>query len=186
MSKAATKSASRTKDINEIRQLQRDLTRVFSDAKITLDKPLKKNGVWALDLLLPDYHLAVAWSKTNGFGIVANGSHGYGEGADEAYDTLKDALLRCVELVANRRQTTPPPAIRLKNLREQRGLSQEEVARRLGKKQASISKMEARSDLLVSTLQEIAHGLGGRLVVTMVFPDSERELQFGEATDNSP
>jgi DNA-binding XRE family transcriptional regulator len=117
---------------------------------------------------------------------VANESHGYGEGADEAYDTLKDALLRCVELVANRRQTTPPPAIRLKNLREQRGLSQEEVARRLGKKQASISKVEARSDLLVSTLQEIAHGLGGRLVVTMVFPDSERELQFGEATDNSP
>lgn len=184
MNKSATKSATKTTqkstDLNEIRQMQRFLTRAFPTARITVDEPLANGGVWSLDLFLPDYHLAVAWKKSKGFGIVSNDTHGYGEGADEVYKTLENALPRIVELVANRLPTSPPEAVRLKNLREQRGLSQEEVAKRLGKKQASISRAEARSDFLVSTLQEIAQGLGGKLVVTMVFPDSERELKFGE------
>jgi DNA-binding transcriptional regulator YiaG len=175
MSKIAIKKAA---EINEIRQMQRFLVRAFSSARITLDEPLVAGGVWSLDLLLPDYHLAVAWQVNKGFGIVADDTHGYGEGADEVYEDLETVLPRIVELITNKRPTIPPEAIRLKNLREERGLSQEEVARRLGKKQASISRTEARSDFLVSTLQEIAQGLGGRLVVKMVFPDSERELKL--------
>jgi len=153
--------------------------RAFPSARISLDEPLVAGGVWSLDLLLPDYHLAVAWQKDKGFGIVSDDTHGYGEGADEVYEDLDTVLPRIVELITNKRPTTPPEAVKLKNLREQRGLSQEEVARRLEKKEASISRTEARSDFLVSTLQEIAQGLGGRLVVKMVFPDSERELKLG-------
>jgi DNA-binding XRE family transcriptional regulator len=177
MKKTAIK---KTAEMNEIRQMQRFLTRAFASARITLDEPLVKGGVWSLNLFLPDYHLAVAWQVGKGFGIVSDDTHGYGEGADEVYEDLNSALPRIVELVNNRRPTVPPESVRLKDLREQRGLSQEEVARRLGKKQASISRAEARSDFLVSTLQEIAQGLGGRLVVKMVFPDaSEKELNFG-------
>lgn len=162
---------------NEIRQLQRFLVRVFPSARIEVDEPVLKRGVWTLDVFLRDYHLAVAWQAGKGFGIVSDASHGYGEGADEVYADLNTALPRIVELVSNRRSTVPPEAVRLKELREQRGLSQEEVARRLGKKQASISRTEARSDFLVSTLQEIAQGLGGKLVMKIVFPDREMELK---------
>jgi DNA-binding XRE family transcriptional regulator len=180
MNKTAIKQVA---EINEIRQMQRFLVRAFPSARITLDEPLVAGGVWSLDLLLPDYHLAVAWHKNKGFGIVADETHGYGEGADEVYDDLETVLPRIVELISNKRPTTAPEAIKLKDLREQRGLSQEEVARRLGKKQASISRTEARSDFLVSTLQEIAQGLGGRLVVKVVFSDSERELKLGGKVD---
>ncbi|CAN5510866.1 hypothetical protein BH10CYA1_BH10CYA1_52870 [soil metagenome] len=161
--------------------MQRFLTRAFPTARITVDKPLAKGGVWSLDLFLLDYHLAVAWQEGKGFGIVSNDTHGYGEEADEVYETLENALPRVVELVANRRPTVPPEAVRLKELREQRGLSQEEVARRLGSKQASISRAEARSDYLLSTLKKYAEALGATLVVKMVFPDSEMELKLEEA-----
>ena len=71
--------------------------------------------------------------------------------------------------------------MRLRELREELGVSQEELGRRLGKKQASVSRTEARSDFHVSTLQEFAQALGAKLVVKMVFSDaSERELKLDE------
>jgi DNA-binding XRE family transcriptional regulator len=181
MSKTAMKTSSKPTDMNEIRHMQRFLTRAFPTARITVDEPLVKGGVWSLDLFLPEYHLAVAWQNGKGFGIVSNDTHGYGEGADEVYEALENALPRSVELVTNRRPTAPPEAVRLKELREQRGLSQEEVARRLGSKQASISRAEARSDFLLSTLKKHAEALGATLVVKMVFPDCEKELKLEEA-----
>lgn len=183
--KSATKTPAKTPinkpaELNEIRQMQRFLTRAFASARIMLDEPLVKGGVWSLDLFLPDYHLAVAWQAGKGFGIVSDDTHGYGEGADEVYEDLNSALPRIVELVNNRRPTVPPEAVRLKELREQRGLSQEEVARRLGSKQASISRAEARSDFLLSTLKKHAEALGATLVVKIVFPDAEMELKLEE------
>ena len=95
------------------------------------------------------------------------------------HDTYEDALPRFVQLLAYRLATEPPQAVRLKDLREELGLSQEEVGRRLGKKQASISRAESRSDFHVSTLQDFAEAFGAKLVVKMVFPDlNEKELQF--------
>ena len=165
--------------MNEIQQMQRFLLKVFSKARITLDEPIIKNGVWSLNVFLPDYHLAVAWQTKKGFGIVSDDSHGYGEGADEVYEDLDSALPRVIQLLSERLVTVPPPAVKLKDLREELGLSQEEVARRLGKKQASISRAEARTDYHVSTLKEIAEAMGGKLIVKMVFPDAtERELKL--------
>lgn len=78
-------------------------------------------------MFLADYHLAVAWKKEEGFGLVSSDTHGYGEGADEVYKTLDDVFRRIVKLVSERRSTTP----------QLRGLSQEELAQRLGSKQTS-------------------------------------------------
>lgn len=178
MSKSATKPLLKPTEANEIRYLQKFLTKSFSTARITVSEPLSKKGVWSLDLILPDYHLAVAWKKEKGFGLVSSDTHGYGEGADEVFETLDDVLPRIVELVSERQSTCPPEAVRLKDLREQCGLSQEELAQRLGSKQAAISRFEARSDFLVSTLQKHAEAMGATLVVKMVFPDGEKELKL--------
>ena len=72
----------------------------------------------------------------------------------------------------------------MKELREELGLSQEELGKRLGKRQASVSRTESRSDFHVSTLVDFARAFGARLVVKMVFPDaSEKELKLdGELT----
>lgn len=180
MSRTATKSVDKAVETNAIRDMQRFLTRSFPNAKITVDKPLSEKGVWNLDLFLADYHLAVAWKKGKGFGLVSSDTHGYGEGADEVFDKLDDVLPRIVKLISDRSSTSPPEAVKLKELREQRGLSQEELAQRLGSKQAAISRVEGRSDFLVSTLQKHAEAMGGSLVVKMVFPDGERELKLEE------
>jgi len=165
--------------MNEMQEMHKFLVTAFSKARIELAEPSVKNGVWWLDVFLEDYHLAAAWQKGKGFGLVSDDSHGYGEGADEVYEGLDIALPRVVQLLTYKLVTLPPLSIRLKELREELGLSQEEVASRLGKKQASVSRTEARSDYLVSTLREYAEALGARLSVRLVFPDaSERELRF--------
>jgi DNA-binding XRE family transcriptional regulator len=165
--------------MNPIQKMQRFLLSAFSSARVTLDEPLVKDGVWSLNVFLSNYHLAVAWQTGNGFGIVADDAHGYGEGADEVFADLDRVLPRVIQLLTDRLATVPPRPVRLKELRQELGLSQEELARRLGKRQASISRAESRSDFHISTLKEFAEAFGAKLVVKMVFPDaSEKELRL--------
>ena len=63
-----------------------------------------------MNVFLPDYHLAIAWQAGRGFGIVSDDDHGYGEGADEIFDELEQALPRVVQLLAYRLATAPPEA----------------------------------------------------------------------------
>jgi hypothetical protein len=166
-------------EVNEIQRMQRILQKEFPTARVDLDEPLRKSGVWALDVFLPDYHLAIAWQAKKGFGLVADETHGYGEGADEVFDDLDNALPRVLNLLNCKRPTVPPQSVRLKDIREELGLSQEEVAKRLGKKQGAISRQESRSDCHVSTLTEYVKALGCELVVKVVLPDTtERELKL--------
>jgi len=57
----------------------------------------------------------------------------------------------------------------LKKLREAQEITQEELADQLGITQASVSRLEKRSDMLISTLNEVITKLGGELVVTAKF-----------------
>ena len=72
----------------------------------------------------------------------------------------------------------------LSEIRRMQGMSQEEVAKILGVKQPSLSKMEKQQDMKVSTLNNIVTALGGKLVVTASFPKGEiRLLQFEGESD---
>lgn len=71
----------------------------------------------------------------------------------------------------------------LAKLRQARRLSQEVLAERLGARQASVSKLERRSDLHLSTLRAYVEALGGTLEITARFPDGDVRLgSFGEPT----
>jgi DNA-binding XRE family transcriptional regulator len=59
----------------------------------------------------------------------------------------------------------------LDELRAARDLTQERLASILGVKQASVSKMERRTDMYVSTLRDFVKAMGGRLEIRAVFPD---------------
>jgi hypothetical protein len=59
----------------------------------------------------------------------------------------------------------------LRQLREARFRSQEEIARRLGINQASVSKLERRTDMYVSTLRSLIRAMGGELDIVARFPD---------------
>lgn len=59
----------------------------------------------------------------------------------------------------------------LSELREAVNLTQESLAEALGVKQASISKMERRSDMYLSTLRKIIEAMGGKLEIVAIMPD---------------
>jgi hypothetical protein len=61
----------------------------------------------------------------------------------------------------------------LRDLRQARHLTQQRMAKKLGVKQHSISRLEQRSDMLLSTLRDYIGKMGGELVLTARFPDRE-------------
>ena len=59
----------------------------------------------------------------------------------------------------------------LRELRKARKLTQVSLARELGISQDGISRMERRSDLLLSTLRKTVEAMGGSLSLVARFPD---------------
>jgi len=70
----------------------------------------------------------------------------------------------------------------LKTLREMVGLTQEEMALRLGVGQAAISKIERRGDVQISSLQRYVEALGATLQVRAAFAHNQIS-QFGLSFD---
>jgi DNA-binding XRE family transcriptional regulator len=64
----------------------------------------------------------------------------------------------------------------LDELREARRMTQEHLANILVVKQASISKMERRADMYISTLQTFVQAMGGSLQINAVFPDGKVQI----------
>ena len=59
----------------------------------------------------------------------------------------------------------------LKDLRQAAMQTQEELAATLGVRQDTISRLEKRSDMLLSTLRQYVEGMGGRLELVAQFPN---------------
>lgn len=70
--------------------------------------------------------------------------------------------------------------IQLNDLRKARRLTQEELAERLGIRQANVSKLERRFDMRVSTLRDVIEAMGGELCITAKFPDAEYRIDLLE------
>ncbi len=69
----------------------------------------------------------------------------------------------------------------LQELRQARGLSQETLAAALHVRQASISKLERRTDMYISTLRSHIRAMGGELEIVARFPEGEvRIANFAE------
>jgi DNA-binding XRE family transcriptional regulator len=72
----------------------------------------------------------------------------------------------------------------LDELRVAREMTQEHLARILRVDQSAISKMERRTDMYVSTLQDFVRAMGGYLEIRAVFPDGAVKIsQFGELAE---
>jgi len=71
----------------------------------------------------------------------------------------------------------------LQELRRARKLTQVRVAKALGITQDSVSRLEKRSDLLLSTLRKTVEAMGGRLSLVAEFPDRPPVALSGIAED---
>lgn len=67
-------------------------------------------------------------------------------------------------------------AERLAQLRKARGMTQSTVAASMGVRQPSISELERRDDVYLSTLRDYVEALGGRLRLVADFEDEEYEI----------
>src|SRR6187402_1456698 len=110
-----------------IESLERSLKKRFPDARVALDRPRKASGTWFLDIALNQHPVIVQWQKGKGFGISSSPEKVYGEGADEVYKDEEAAYGRIVSLLLSRTFTSPPPAVSLKELRKENGLSQADI-----------------------------------------------------------
>ena len=73
----------------------------------------------------------------------------------------------------------------LYELRKARAFSQEKIAKTLHVKQASVSKLERRADMYLSTLRSYVEAMGGKLELVAKFPEGAvRIKQFEDLEDN--
>jgi DNA-binding XRE family transcriptional regulator len=70
----------------------------------------------------------------------------------------------------------------LQELRQAHKLTQKRMAEVLGIGQDSVSRLEQRSDLLISTLRGYVEALGGRLSLVAEFPDKDPIVLSGLAS----
>ena len=87
----------------------------------------------------------------------------------------KKVEARAAELIAEE--------MTLRELRRARKLTQVRMAKVLGITQDSVSRLEKRSDLLLSTLRKTVRAMGGNLSLVAEFPDRTPVVLSGIAND---
>jgi DNA-binding Xre family transcriptional regulator len=169
--------------MNPVQKLEKVIRKSFPAASCALDAPEKLAGSWFLDIRLADYWLNVEWQQKRGFGLTARNDVVYGEGADEAYPDFGPAVRRVLGLLEHKAATSPRLADQLRKIRLKRSLTQEELAKRLGIKQSSVSRLEGRGENIgLRKLQELIAAMGGQLSVHVVYPEGGEadELSLGD------
>jgi DNA-binding Xre family transcriptional regulator len=78
------------------------------------------------------------------------------------------------------RQRAIEDALALAELRQSRHVTQVQLAETLGISQGNVSRLEARSDVYLSTLRGYVEALGGHLEIAAVFDGERIAVQLGE------
>src|SRR5260370_17229907 len=93
------------------------------------------------------------------------------------WDTLRAAMSperrEANRLAAQQMLETMP----LEELRSARNITQTHLASLLQITQASVSKMEKRTDMYVSTLRSFVQAMGGELEIRAIFPDGVGKIE---------
>lgn len=84
-----------------------------------------------------------------------------------------DARARAEALADELRREMP-----LFGVRQAREVTQEELAAALGTTQASVSKLERRSDVYLSSARRFVEAMGGELEIIVHFPDAAYRLSL--------
>lgn len=118
--------------------------------------------------------------------------------ADDPWGETADTVLRLCEAhpmygtsmlwrawIERRRGHSEPGGTTLAEARRRAGLTQTRVAERLGIGQSDVSKLERRSDVLLSTLRAYARAIGARLHVTLQASDDDepRPIELPPGSD---
>lgn len=87
------------------------------------------------------------------------------------FSVLRDALPEDVKANAKAKADVMRLAMRAEDVRKARHITQKQLAANLGMAQPSLAKMEKQDDLHIRSLKKIAMAMGGRLEISMTFPE---------------
>jgi hypothetical protein len=170
------------KSLLPIESLERSIKSRFPEAQVSLDRPRKSSGIWFLDITLHQHPVIVQWQQGKDFGVSSSPQRVLGDGADEVYKDQEAVYGRVISLLLSRTFTFRPPVVSLKELRNEIGLSQAQIAEILDRQQGEVSKIERRKDMLVSTLNDYVLAINGRLHIIVLLADGQvREVQLDES-----
>jgi DNA-binding XRE family transcriptional regulator len=164
---------------DRVDKLNRLLRKRLPGVAITVDPPSSSKGDWFIDTKVGRRSFVIEFRPALGFGLSSTPSEGIGEGPDEFFQDEHEVVERLSELLHKKARSAPQRVRLLQELRERRHLSQVAVAAKLKVRQPTISKIERREDMNLSTLRRYIRALGGELQVTAQFPDGEVEIGAG-------
>jgi predicted XRE-type DNA-binding protein len=99
----------------------------------------------------------------------------------KSFRSLRNKMSPEAQATAEQKTQAMLKGLPLQELRQARRFSQEQFAIILQVKQASISKLERRADMYISTLRQFIEAMGGELEILAKFPDGVvRITQFRE------
>jgi len=102
------------------------------------------------------------------------------------YKLLREKMNQKARAAAAKKTQELLAELPLQELRHVRMLSQEQLAAKMNVKQATVSKLERRADMYISTLRKVIKAMGGELEITAKFPDGEVRINQFKDTDIHP
>ena len=174
--------------MNPIEALMTEVESRIPGAKGSIDSPPSPTGSRFLYLEYQDREAVVEWAPLGGgFGVSSFDREPiFGEAADEFYYSIEKAAERLKEVLVDRQATQPTADVLLDKLRSKIGMSQVELANALGISQPTLSKIERRRDMLLSTIIKVVKGLGGMLEITARFPTGRVRIALIDPSKPGP
>ena len=103
------------------------------------------------------------------------------------FSVLREKLAPEAQARARAKAREYAKTMALDELRVAREMTQQHLAKILGVNQAAISKLEHRTDMYVSTLQDFVNAMGGSLRIEAVFPQGKVQIsQFQHLRKRAP
>jgi DNA-binding XRE family transcriptional regulator len=93
-----------------------------------------------------------------------------------SYDKLRKQMRPEQRAASDRLAKKMLDDLALAELRKHRKITQTELARRMGVKQSTLSKLERQRDMQITTLDRVIRGMGGRLEIIVQMPDATYRL----------
>lgn len=166
--------------MNELKTLKDDLLKKIPQILCDYDPGDTESGSSWLDLKYEDQLINIEWNPAKGFGLYLDEDDAYGVGPNEIYRSKEKLYKRIFMLFVDHKLH-----IKLKELREIKGISQTDLGKLLGQKQGSISKIESRdNDVMFKTLCTMVEALGGTLEIKAHFDDFDVPLDLSCSSDN--
>jgi DNA-binding XRE family transcriptional regulator len=158
-----------------VRQFLEALETMHPGLNVSVEKGGDRAGDWWMDVGHRSGSFTAHWEPKTGFGLQPSSEEAvFGEAPPERYEDVAVLLRRVDQLIDD----GEVGFVGLRDLRTMQGLSQADLAARLGIQQAAVSKVERRQDLHLDTLAAIVKALGGTLEMKVKFAGGEVPLKM--------